>query len=308
MATNVAAPIEPRQLSAGVFCGYVYYFLLGLLFPLSLLPLPVLYLLSDIGFMVLFYVVRYRRRVVESNLRHAFPDKSLRELRWISRQFYRRFCDQWIETIKLLSIPRQELNRRVTGNWEVFRTLNDAGKNTYALLGHCFNWEWANVACSWNCPQTFAGVYLPVSNRAFDRLMYRIRSRSGSQLISMKAQKSGFEAIRNQIHIVGLIADQNPSVVAQAQWIPYMHRDAPFFKGPEMMARRAKGAVVLTRVTRQRRGYYKIELELLTEDASGMEPGAVTQAYVRFLETCLRAQPENYLWTHRRWKHQRTQA
>lgn len=283
----------------------MYYLLLAFLYPLSLLPLPVLYLLSDAVYGLIYHVLGYRKQIVWDNLRYAFPHKNETELQRVRKAFYKGFCDQWIETIKLLSISKAELNKRVSGNWEVFHQLCAEGKNTYALLGHFFNWEWANVACQWNSPQTFAGVYLPVSSKAFDRLMHRIRSRSGSLLISMKSQKSGFDAIKDKTHIVGLIADQNPSVVENALWLPFMHREAPFFKGPEAMARRAKGAVVFAGIKKERRGYYRITLRKFCDDASLKDREAITRAYVHFLEHSLEAQPPNYLWSHRRWKHKR---
>jgi len=283
----------------------MYYLLLAIIYPLSLLPLRVLYLLSDFAFLILYHITGYRKGVITDNLTHAFPEKSAEEIAVIQKKFYRSFCDQWIETVKLLSISEKELNRRITGNWEVFEALNAAGKNTYALLGHTYNWEWANVICQYRAPQQFAGIYLPVSNKAFDRLMLKIRGRSGAQLISMKGMKSGLQAIQARQHIIGMIADQNPSEPDVALWLPFMHREAPFFRGPEAMARRAKGAVVFAGIQKTARGHYRITLEKKWDDASLTAPGEITRAYVDFMEQQLRAQPENWLWSHRRWKHRK---
>lgn len=283
----------------------MYYVLLAILYPLSWLPLRVLYLLSDFAFLLLYYVTGYRKGVITDNLTHAFPEKTPEEIAAIQRKFYRSFCDQWIETVKLLSISKKELNRRITGNWEVFRQLDAEGKNTYALLGHTYNWEWANVVCQYNAPQQFAGIYLPVSSRSFDRLMQKIRSRSGGWLISMKAIKTGLQQVQGVRHIIGMIADQNPSDPDVALWLPFMHREAPFFRGPEQMARRAKGAVVFAGIQKVKRGHYRITLEQKWADASVTETGEITRAYVAFMEQQLRAQPENWLWSHRRWKHRK---
>lgn len=283
----------------------MYYLLLAILYPLSLLPLPVLYLLSDFAFVLLYYVTGYRKKVVLDNLSHAFPEKTAEELQQIMRRFYRSFCDQWIETVKLLSITKRSLNKRVKGNWEVFEALDREGKNAYALLGHTYNWEWANVACQFNAPQQFAGFYQPVSNKAFDRLMMRMRSRGGGWLISMKAIKEGFQRLQGVRHIVGMIADQNPGAPDVAMWLPFMHREAPFFKGPEQMSRRAKGAVVFAGIKKIKRGHYQITLQKIWDDASVTTTGEITETYVDFMEQQLRAQPENWLWSHRRWKHKR---
>lgn len=286
----------------------MYYLLLALLYPVSLLPLPVLYVLSDAVYGLLYYIAGYRKKVVSDNLKNAFPEKTEEELFKIRKQFYKNFCDQWMETLKLLSISEKELNRRFTGNWEVFQKLGEEGKNTYAILGHTFNWEWANVACQYHTPQQYACIYLPLTNSAFDRLMLRIRSRSGAWMVSMKALKSGLSRLRATQHILALAADQNPSEPELAAWIPFMNREAPFFRGPEQMARRARAAVVFAGIRKIKRGYYRINLFRYCSDASQTEAGDILNAYVRFVEKQLHEQPANWLWTHKRWKHKKMKA
>lgn len=282
----------------------MYYLLLVILYPVSLLPLSILYLLSDIAYVLLYHVAGYRKTIVWDNLRHAFPEKTEAELRTIQKKFYRSFCDQWIEFFKLLSISKEELNRRVKGNWEVFHQLYAEEKNTYALLGHTFNWEWASVACQYNCQQQFAGVYMPVDNSAFNKLLIKLRARGGGWLISMKAKKA-LQRLQDVRYIVGLIADQNPSDIRFGVWLPFMHREAPFFKGPEQLARRAKAAIVFAGIKKIKRGHYEVELQQYSDDASTLAEGEAMKAYVAFMEQQLREQPENWLWTHRRWKYQR---
>jgi KDO2-lipid IV(A) lauroyltransferase len=243
--------------------------------------------------------------VVRSNLTHAFPEKSAEEIEGIMKRFYRSFCDQWIETAKLMTMSRQALNKRMKGNWEVLQQLAAEGKNTYLLTGHTFNWEWANAAVAINSPQTYACVYLPLSSGAFDKLMLHIRTRLGPVMISMKGLLSGFKKLAGKQYILGLAADQNPAVVEVADWLPFMHREAPFFRGPEQMPRRAKAAVVLIGIRKERRGHYVATLERLCDDASQAEPGAILKGYVSFIERQMAIQPENWLWSHWRWKHVR---
>ncbi len=271
----------------------------------SLLPLWLLYGISDAGYFVIYHLLGYRKEVVRLNLSHAFPAKNPEEIVRIMRRFYRSFCDQWVETIKLLTMSPEALNRRMTGNWDVLQQLAAEGKNTYLLTGHTFNWEWANAAVAINTPQTYACVYLPLSSSAFDKLMLRIRTRLGPVMISMKGLLSGFKKLAGKQYILGLAADQNPAVVEVADWIPFMHREAPFFRGPEQMPRRAKAAVVLIGLRKARRGHYIATLEKLCDDAAQMEPGAILKGYVSFIERQLERQPENWLWSHRRWKHVR---
>lgn len=283
----------------------MYYVLLFFLYPFSLLPFSVLYRISDVTFFLIYHVMGYRKEVVWDNMRNAFPDKTEEEISAIRKAFYKNFCDQWIETLKLLSISEKALKKRCTGNWEVFRSLGAEGRNTYAMLGHTFNWEWANVVCQYNVPQQFAGVYLPLTNKGFDRLMYHIRSRSGGWLVSMKALKSGLSRLKDKQYILALIADQNPAVTEVADWMSFMHREAPFFRGGEQMARRAKAAVVFAGIKKIKRGYYQIHLDRICTDASQTEAGHILHQYVRFMERQLQEQPENWLWSHRRWKHTR---
>ena len=266
--------------------------------------MPVLYLLADVLYLICYRLLGYRREVTYDNLRHAFPEKSEAEIREIMRQFYHHLFDQVVELISLLAISEKSLNKRITGNWEVFERLNAAGRNTYVLLGHNFNWEWANVACQYNAPQQFAGVYMPTKSEGTNKLLTKMRTRGGGWLISMKARK-GFQQLEGVRYIVGLIADQNPSNMNGALWLPFMHREAPFFKGPEQLARRNKAAVVFAGISRKGRGRYEVQLSLLTEDASTLPQDEVIRRYVQFMEAQLRAQPANWLWTHKRWKHKR---
>jgi Kdo2-lipid IVA lauroyltransferase/acyltransferase len=286
----------------------MYYLLLIILYPLSLLPMRVLYILSDAVFVIIYHIIGYRRWLVMENLYHAFPEKPEAELQQISKQFYHSFCDQWIETLKLLTMSPTQLNKRIKANWDVFTELHKEGRNTYNLLGHTFNWEWFNIACQINAPQQFFAVYLPQSNKAFDRLMQRVRQRSGGLLISMMSKKSGFQQLKNTQFIVGLVSDQNPPNLKSAAWLPFMHREAPFFKGPERLATKDKAAVVFTGIRKIKRGYYEVFLQKITDDASTMQPGEIMQEYVRFMEQQLHHQPENWMWTHRRWKYHKEQV
>lgn len=283
----------------------MYYLLFVLLYPLSLLPLPLLYRFGDVAFFFLYYVAGYRKTIVWDNLRHAFPEKEETELHIVCRQFYRHFCDQWVETVKLLSLSRKERNRCCTGNWEVLLQYEKEGRNVCVMLGHFFNWEWANLVCADKVQQLYAGVYLPLTNKAFDRLMQYIRSRSGALLVSMKALKKGLSQLRGKPHILALIADQNPSVPDVATWLPFMHREAPFFRGGGQIAVRSKAAVVFAAIRKEHRGHYTIHFSRFCDDATQETPDTILKAYVSFLETQLKAQPANWLWTHRRWKHRR---
>ncbi len=286
----------------------MYYLLLILFYPIAALPLRVLYVLSDVLCFFIYRVFGYRVAVVKDNLRHAFPDKDEAAIDAIAKAFYKNFCDQWIEMLKLLSVSDKELTRRFTGNWEILEQLRQENRNAYVLMGHTFNWEWANVVSQLNIRQQMAGVYLPLENKAFDRFVLKLRNRAGGMMISMKARKEAFAKLQSKLHVLGLIADQNPSNLNNVLWVNFMHREAPFFIGLAYMAQKNKAAVVLSKIIKTKRGHYKLIMERLCDDASAMQAEDIVCAYVAHLEQQIQEQPTNYMWTHRRWKHTKPTA
>jgi len=281
----------------------MYYLLLILFYPLAALPLRVLYIISDLVYFFLYRVFSYRVDVVTDNLRNAFPEKTEAEIKAITKRFYKNFCDQWIEMLKLLSVSDKELSERFKGNWEVLEKLRQENRNAYVLMGHSFNWEWANVVSQLNIKQQMAGVYLPLENKAFDRFVLKLRSRAGGMMVSMKSRKEAFALLAQKLHVLGLIADQNPSNLNNVLWIKFMHRDAPFFIGLAYLAQKNKAAIVLSKIVKTSRGHYTMTMKRLCDDASTVQAEDIVRQYVAFLEEQIREQPESYMWTHRRWKH-----
>ncbi len=269
---------------------------------LALLPFPILYGISNGCYWLFYKGFGYRKKVVFSNIRNAFPNKSSNEIQIIADRFYRSFFDQWIETVKLLTLSKQSINKRIAGNWEVFSNISNT--KIYALLGHRFNWEWGNIACQINSNQQLAAVYLPIANKAVDKLLLKIRSRMHSILVPANHLHGALKQLNNQEHILCFLADQTPANLDIAKWYNFLHTPAPFLFTPEKAARRAAAAVVYASIYKVKRGYYKVELELLSENAATTKNGFITQLYVRKLSTEINEQPENWLWSHRRWKRQ----
>lgn len=284
--------------------GNMYRLTWWTIYLFSLLPLRILYGISTVTFWIIYYLIGYRRGVVREQLQTAFPEKSSEEIRELETRFYRNFTDQWVETLKLASLSPQGLKDRLPGNWEVLEELRLTGRNICIFLGHQFNWEWANLATQWHSRLDFAGVYLPLESRLFDRIMRKIRQRGGGYMISMKASRAGFAWLKERKHILGLIADQNPSRVDQSFWIPFLGRPAPFFRGSETLGRRPGTQPVFMEIIREARGRYRVHMEILDIPAGGWgEPGTLMKVYAGCLEQSIRRQPENWMWTHRRWKH-----
>lgn len=274
---------------------------------LSRLPLGVLYVISDLLFPLVYYVVRYRRGVVRENLRNSFPERSEKERRRIERRFYRFFCDYAVETVKMITMSREEMLRRM--HFEDTDLMDKAVEThpfCFLMLGHFGNWEWiSSIAMS--CQTPTSQLYTPLHNRAMDRLFYEMRSRFGGENISK------YDALRRILAwkregrrtLVGFIADQSPKPGSTHAWMDFLHQDTPLFTGAERIGKKVDAAACFACVTRPRRGYYVCRIEPLVDDMRALPDYEVTERYMRRLEQEIEAQPHLWLWTHRRWKHKR---
>lgn len=281
----------------------MYYLLYAALYPLSLLPLRVLYGLSDLIYLLLCKMIRYRREVIHSNLVNSFPEKSSQEIEEITRKYYKNLCDSIVETIKMISISKAELDQRMICNWEMFDSMTTQNRNGQGYMSHQFNWEWGTLICNWHVPRRFTGLYMPLTNTAFERLFLKIRGRAGMKLVRVQDMQKEMTALQNEKTLWGFIADQNPSDPKRVSWNDFLNQKTAFFKGPEFVARRYNNLVYFGEIIKIKRGYYQIIMKLAFENPKETKEGDITEAYVRFLEDSIKRQPENWVWSHRRWKH-----
>jgi Kdo2-lipid IVA lauroyltransferase/acyltransferase len=282
----------------------MYYIVFGLLYLLSLLPLRVLYLFSDLAYFIIYHVVGYRKKVVMENLSIAFPEKSEEEKRRIVKKFYRNFTDNFIETIKFLSASDEFIRRHFSGNVEVMNPFYEQGKICQIHLAHNFNWELANLGVSLLSPYQVLSVYKPLNNKVIDRLFQYMRSRKGTKLISAYRMRYEILPYRKTQYLLGLIADQNPPDIRFSWWFEFFNRPAPFVKGPEKGARSNNSVVVFCYFTKPKRGYYHGHFEVATTDPASLPETELTKRYVTYLEKVTSDCPEMWLWSHRRWKHE----
>lgn len=282
----------------------MYYLLYGLLYLLSLLPLKVLYLLSDFAYLLIYRLAGYRKKVVMQNLTIAFPNKTEQEKKSIAKKFYKNFCDTFIETIKLVSADTNFINRHFVSDYSAFAEIYAKGKKCQIHTGHNFNWEIANLAVGANIPFTFLGVYMPIENKAVDRLFRKFRTKTGTVLLPATDMRNAIIPWRNEQYALGLIADQSAGNPSKAFWVPFFGRPAPFVKGPESGARMGDIPVVFGHFTKIKRGYYRGHFFLAEENPRALENGALTRRYIKYLEETISANPDMWLWSHRRWKHE----
>ncbi|MGX5818350.1 lysophospholipid acyltransferase family protein [Chitinophaga lutea] len=281
----------------------MYYLLLAFCYGISLLPLWLLYGISDVLCFFVYRVLGYRRKVVLENLRQAFPEKPEAEIRRLAAKFYRNLTDMMVETIKLLTMSRRSLQRRFDCDLTVLRELYAQGKSCQLHLGHNFNWEWANLFCMQGVQFPFLVVFMPITNKAVNRMFVHFREKFGTKLIPANDMRNGMAPWLGQQYLIALVADQNPGNPRRSYWFPFLNRMTAFYKGPEMSARRFDIPVVFADIRKVRRGYYKAQLKLAFEHPRQEPEGRITEAFVQYLEKNIREQPEVWVWSHRRWKH-----
>lgn len=237
------------------------------------------------------------------NLALAFPEKPIEERKKLAKEFYSHFIDTFIEAIKLLSISDKALAKRCTINIDAPNALAIKGKSIQFHCGHQMNWELASRVFSKNVAAPWVVVYKPISNKIFDRLFYKLRTKDGAVFVSTTEYRSRMHEIFRKQYALALAADQNPWDLNNAYWLYFFNKATPFLIGPDKGAIKKNTAVVFMDFIKVKRGYYHFETKVVTENAAEMKPGELTKVYRDFLETVIRRDPSNYLWSHRRWKH-----
>lgn len=290
----------------------LYYLVFAFWYTLSLFPLRILYVLSDLVFFPLYHVVRYRRHVVHKNLTESFPEKSPEEIKRIEKQFYHFFCDYVVETLKQFSMSERQMRRRMTfsGTDDIIRDMEQDKKVfTFIYLGHYCNWEWIASMPYWFPKDVECGqIYHPLYNKAFDRLFLRLRSRYDGLCIPMKETLRRIIEMRRRggKHIIGFISDQAPKWNSIHHFTPFLNHETPVFTGTEKIGRQMDAVIYFADVTRIRRGYYHCHLYRMVDSLDKVEEYAVTDLYMQHLEQMIRRAPQYWLWSHNRWK--RTKA
>ncbi|HEX9513532.1 MAG TPA: lipid A biosynthesis acyltransferase [Puia sp.] len=281
----------------------MYYLFYGFLYLVSLLPMRVLYFISDAIYGLIYYVLGYRKEVVMSNLAIAFPDKTEAERSKIARKFYHNFIDSFMEVIKLVSAGDAFLQKRFTADVSELNELYTTGKSCQIHLGHTFNWEWGQLVLSQLTPYKIMVVYMPITSAVMEKLFYKLRTRSGNVFLPATNMREAIGPYLQTQYALGLVADQNPGNLQTAYWLNFFGKPTAFVGGPEKGARATGMPVVFACIEKPRRGYYHATMKLAAADTSQLAEGELTRNYVRYLEGVIRRNPDMWLWSHRRWKH-----
>ncbi len=239
-----------------------------------------------------------------NNLAIAFPEKSLEERKQIAKQFYKNLVDNFVETIKLLSISKKQLNKRLTWNEQSLNKHYKLGRNVQLHLGHFFNWEYGNYALSIKSEYPVLVVYMPIVNKAVDKLFYKLRTRFNAKMIAATHFRRDFSPYSKGKYCTVFVADQNPGVTDNAYWSNFLNKQAPFVTGPEKSARLNNCIVYFVKIFKLKRGFYYADFVLLTDTPRSLNEGELTKRMIAEEELLVKENPSNYLWSHRRWKHE----
>ena len=275
----------------------------------AILPFRILYVLSDILYILVYKIVGYRLKVVRRNMKMSFPEKTDEELRRLEREFYHHFCDYILETFKLAHISSEEILKRAhLKNPELVDRLS-AGKHSCVILymGHYGNWEWFTSSRLSFSHTNLYQIYRPLKSEVIDRLFIYLRTRFGSEGIRKN------DTVREVMHLeknheksaVVFIADQTPSKANIHYWTSFLNQDSGFFTGAERIARKMDLPVVFLDMQKVKRGYYEVDMKLMAESSKEMPEFWLTEQYARMMEQCIMRNPAYWLWTHKRWKHKR---
>lgn len=270
----------------------------------SKLPLNVLFIFSDLFYLLAYYVLGYRKKIVLSNIKHAFPEKNDVEVLAIARNFYRNFTDSMAETIKLLTMSEKELLRRfVTKDSDLVFDNVDKGEIVIGMCGHFFNWEGHLVAASSQVSNKCETIYTKLSQPFFEKLLKSIRCRFGAILTERKSFQRTFLRNRNQPRLIVLAADQRPNLSDIRYWASFMNRETAFFEGGEKLAKKFNNKVIYAHTSKPKRGHYIFEYQIIGEPPySNHLAHSITDKFIALLEKNIRDSPSLYLWSHNRWK------
>ncbi len=289
-----------------IFSALFYY---GIVIPFSSLPSRVLYLISDLVFILIYHIVRYRRKVVMQNLQNSFPTHSKKENQVIAKKFYRQFCDTLIEGIKGLTMSREDIHSRMFNrNPELINNYFDQGKSVIITTGHYYSWEWWFLGIDTPVKHKIVLIYKELSNRYLENKLKHIRSSFGVLPLPFQEVRTFFKDRENGSYGYVFGSDQAPHNAKKAYWTWFLNQETPVAFGAEKFAVEKDIPVVFCRIYKIRRGYYEFEYVDIESNPTATQYGDITAKYTAILEETIAKDPVGWLWTHKRWKREKPEG
>ncbi len=276
---------------------------------LSIHPYWMLYLKSDCYYLLVYHLARYRRKVVRQNLVNSFPDKDAKAIKAIERHFYRNLCDLFVEAPKMMRMgPKGYRNRITYTNLQLVQQLCEQKKNIFYAIPHSGNWEWFGKMIPEFASHKGLAVYKRVKNAVFEQLMLYMRTKDCQvEMVESNSALRRLVQLRDTLNGVLMMADQTSHGLESDYWTEFLHQDTCWFTGIERIAKKLDYVVVFVSMTRQGRGRYEVTFEVVDDNPKAAAEGEIMEKYVRSVERFIEANPDNWLWSHRRWKHERPQ-
>lgn len=279
-----------------------YPFLWGI----SKLPYALFYKVSDVAFFLVYFVIGYRKKVVKQNLELAFPEKSEDEILQIRKDFYKHFCDLFLEMAKTISISKEELIERfVLKNPEEIKRIEALKKSYVIMMGHYNSYEWVTSIQLQGVKYNAVGIYKKIKNPYFDKMIRESRGKFGVEMVDKDEvlRRMIYDKRQGSLANYGMIADQAPKGGKSKYWRDFMGHRVPVFIGSEVAAKKLDLNVVYLKIEKVKRGFYEAEVIPITENPKSIPDYGITDIYFDLLEKQIRENPQNYLWSHKRWKH-----
>ncbi len=281
----------------------IYYLILK---PLSLLPMSVLYLFSNLIYLILYKIIKYRKKVVYENVKNSFPEKSEKERNLLISLFYSHLCDLMVESIKFFSISKKEAIERLNlENPEIFDNFFNKNQSGIIVSGHYNNWEITAVAFKPQIKHEVAGFYTPLSNKFFEEKFSSTRGKFGCKLIPTKKVSTFFENNQKIPTLTLFGSDQSPSNLSNVYWTKFLNQDTAVALGAERYAKKYNIPVFFANINKIKRGYYSVKFEILFENPQETKEFEITETFTRKIEDMIKNEPQYWLWTHKRWKHKK---
>lgn len=270
---------------------------------LSRFPLWLLYILSDMLYVIVFYVAGYRRKVTQSNLANAFPEKSQAERNTIEKKYYRFLADLIVESLKMNSMSAEELRKRCRlNNPEEVQRHYDQGRSVLLASGHYANWEWGNQALALGFDEKLLVIFKPLTDQVFGDYLNQMRSRFGAIMVPMKLTLRKIVELKNEKYMFGFASDQTPTRHESQYFTSFLNQPTAVFLGLEKISKTTNHPVVFLHIDRVKRGFYEYTFTTLVENPSSTSEHEITDLHTQKLEQIIRRKPELWLWSHRRWK------
>lgn len=277
-----------------------------MIFLLGLMSFRILYVFSDLIYLLVYQVFGYRRKVVDANIRSAFPEKNKSEIRMLTKKFYHHLCDISLESIKGFSMSPGELIRRHHFvNPELADHYFAKGISAIALPAHYNNWEWGSLSPGLQINYPLVVLYKPLSNKQVDSFVKRHRAKFNTRLASIRETAITFNELAASPHVYVMAADQSPSNLKECYWFNFLNHNTVWLAGPEKYARKYNWPIMYVDIQKVKRGFYELKLVLLTDNPASLPEGEITRLYAHHLEESILSEPAYWLWSHRRWKHVR---